>query len=277
MAYITLNKNHFFYNLDIISKLTCGKDKIALVLKDNAYGHGLEEVATMAKEYGITKVIVRSNEEAQIVKDLFAYVLVLADKPLNLSSNIHYTINDLNAIKTFVKKSIVELKINTGMNRNGVEIKDIEEALRLIQKHELKLKAVFTHHCCADEVTPMFDAQNEKFEKIKQRFQNLNFHSLNSAGLLRTTAFNDDMVRVGIAAYGCLEVNKELYDIELKPILSLYAQKISSREVTPNEKVGYNGTFNTKSKTQISNYDIGYGDGFLEGVPTFIKRHKIYK
>ncbi|PHQ89255.1 MAG: alanine racemase, partial [Sulfurimonas sp.] len=45
MAYITLNKSNFFHNLDIIAKKTSGKDKIALVLKDNAYGHGLLEVA----------------------------------------------------------------------------------------------------------------------------------------------------------------------------------------------------------------------------------------
>jgi len=71
MAYITLNKNHFFNNLDIIAQLTCDKDKIALVLKDNAYGHGILEVASMAKEYGIKKAVVQSNEEANIIEDFF--------------------------------------------------------------------------------------------------------------------------------------------------------------------------------------------------------------
>ena len=55
MAYIILNKNNFFNNLDIIAKRTKSVDKIALVLKDNAYGHGLVEVAAMAHEYGIKK------------------------------------------------------------------------------------------------------------------------------------------------------------------------------------------------------------------------------
>jgi len=64
MAYITLNKDNFFYNLDIIANKTKNRDKIALVLKDNAYGHGLCEIAKLAFEYGITKAVVSLNEEA---------------------------------------------------------------------------------------------------------------------------------------------------------------------------------------------------------------------
>ena len=81
MAYITLNKNNFFHNLDIITNKTKSKDKIALVLKDNAYGHGLLEIAQMAKEYGITKAVVKNEEEANIIEAYFDYVLILADFP----------------------------------------------------------------------------------------------------------------------------------------------------------------------------------------------------
>ena len=70
MAHITLNKQNFFYNLDKISFQTKSKDKIALVLKDNAYGHGLIQMATLAKEYGITKAIVQLNSEALLIENL---------------------------------------------------------------------------------------------------------------------------------------------------------------------------------------------------------------
>ena len=72
MAYITLNKNNFFNNLDIIAKYTKSADKIALVLKDNAYGHGLVETAGMAMEYGIKKAVVRTHEEAKRVEEFGA-------------------------------------------------------------------------------------------------------------------------------------------------------------------------------------------------------------
>ena len=77
MAYITLNKKSFFNNLKLIEKATKSIDKIALVLKDNAYGHGIKEISTMAKEYGIKKAVVFNDEEAHVAKDYFDYVLVL--------------------------------------------------------------------------------------------------------------------------------------------------------------------------------------------------------
>ena len=55
MAKILLSKENLFYNLDVISKKAGSKEKVAVVLKDNAYGHGLVEIATLAKEFGIKR------------------------------------------------------------------------------------------------------------------------------------------------------------------------------------------------------------------------------
>ena len=264
MAYITLNKNHFFNNLNIIAQLTCDKDKIALVLKDNAYGHGIIEVASMAKEYGIKKAVVQSNEEANIIEDFFEYILVLADIPEVASAKIRYTINDINTIKSFPKDTKVELKVNTGMNRNGIQMQELERAFAMIKEQKLKLEAVFTHHACADELDGLYEIQKKNFEKIKQSSDNnLVFHSCNSAALFRESAFDEDMARVGIAAYGCLEVPFESKATQLKPVLSLYAQKISSREINSGESVGYGATFEADKPMIVSNYDFGYGHGFI--------------
>jgi len=266
MAYITLNKNHFFYNLDIISKLTFSKDKIALVLKDNAYGHGLLEVAGMAKEYGITKAVVQNNAEAKKIEEFFDYVLVLADIPQNKSSKIRYTINDINAIKKFPAGSLVELKVNTGMNRNGIQMDELERAFELIEEQGLKLEAVFTHHACADELDGMYELQKGIFEEVRRKSpKDLRFHSCNSSALFRNnqSCFNEDMARVGIAAYGCLELPPEISKIKLKPVLSLYAKKIASRRVKKGQAVGYGATFRAQVECVVSTYDFGYGDGFL--------------
>ena len=275
MAYITLNKNHFFNNLDIIAKLTCDKDKIALVLKDNAYGHGILEVAHMAKEYGIKKAVVQSNAEAEMIEELFEYILVLADIPQVASPKIRYTINDIKAIKRFPKATKVELKVNSGMNRNGIGMNELDSAFALIEKQGLKLEAVFTHHACADELDGIYELQKKNFEIVKLGFDkktsddSLRFHSCNSAALFRESSFDEDMVRVGIAAYGCLELPFSSYATELKPILSLYAQKISSREINEGESVGYGATFSADKKMLVSNYDFGYGDGFLRACSNF--------
>ncbi len=272
MAFITLNKNNFFNNLDIISKRSKAKDKIALVLKDNAYGHGLLEVASMAKEYGIKRAVVRTYGEAKIVEEFFEYILVLADTPQEVSEKIRYTINDIKTIKNFPKNTKVELKVDTGMHRNGIAMSELEAAFEMIKKQELRLEAVFTHHGCADELNEFFDMQNRNFNEVKRSsielsqmygFEKLRFHSCNSAALFRTDNFDEDMVRVGIAAYGCMQLPDAFDEKNLKPVLSLFAKKISSRELKKGESVGYGATYTADNDCVVSNYDFGYGDGFL--------------
>lgn len=272
MAYITLNKNIFFNNLDIISKRTKAKDKIALVLKDNAYGHGLLEVATLAKEYGITKAVVQTIFEAKKIEEFFDYVLVLADVPNAVSEKMRYTINDINVIKKFPKNTKVELKVNTGMNRNGIQMEELEAAFELIKKYELRLEAVLTHHACADELSGLYDIQNENFKAVKRSaneltlkygFNELRYHSCNSAALFRTAAFDEDMARVGIAAYGCMQLPAAFDEKNLKPVLSLWANKISTRDLKKGDAVGYGAAFIAEEDCEVSNYNFGYGDGFL--------------
>ena len=272
MAYITLNKNNFFNNLDIIANRTKSVDKIALVLKDNAYGHGLLEMASLAKEYGIKKAVVRTCQEAKVIEDSFEYVLVLGEIPEVKSSKIRYTINDINSIENFPKETKVELKVDTGMHRNGIDISELKDAFVKIKDAELVLEAVFTHHRSADELTSEWFWQNDNFKLVKQEaiylakefgFESLRFHSSNSASLFRHVDFEEDMARVGIAAYGCMQLPDALSVDGLKPVLSLYASKISSREIKAGDRVGYGGDYQATNNSVVSNYNFGYGDGFL--------------
>ncbi|QFR49924.1 alanine racemase [Sulfurimonas lithotrophica] len=266
MAYITLNKNHFFNNLDIIANKTKTKDKIAVVLKDNAYGHGILEIASMAKEYGITKAVVRCIPEAKMIEEYFEYILVLADIPQEASQKVRYTINDINDIKKFPKNTKVELKVDSGMHRNGVSIEQLPQALESIKKNELILEALFTHHRSADELTSEWFWQNENFQKAKDivknlGYENIRFHSANSASTLRHSKIDEDMVRVGVAIYGCAD-SDILSGLGLKPVLSLWAERNSKRELKQEQRVGYGGIFESKEDVIVSNYDFGYADGF---------------
>ena len=269
MAYIVLDKDNFFYNLDIITQKTKSKDKIALVLKDNAYGHGICEIAKLGSEYGMTKAVVRCRVEAQMIEDFFDEVLILADLPHQPNPKFIYTINSLDAIAKFPQQTRVELKVDTGMRRNGILPHELEEALSLIDSHGLELVGVFSHHGCADELGSRFDAQKKVFEQVKKQVQTLTpspvrFHSANSAALFRQgELYDEDIARVGIAAYGCLQMPKALSRVELKPVLRLYAAKNSSRVVKSGECVGYGASFQAQEDVVVSNYDFGYGDGFL--------------
>lgn len=287
MSYIELNKSAFYNNLDIIAKKTADVDKIALVLKDNAYGHGLNEIAKMAKEYGLSKVVVRNTQEADRIKDLFEYILILSpDFSLPSQKNYIYTINCLDDLDKVSSTHRMELKVDTGMHRNGICMEDLQKAFERIKEKNLNIEALFTHYRSADAMSSEWFWQKKNFEEIKAKSHSLmkelgiltklRFHSYNSAGVFRISKFDEDMVRVGIAAYGCLQMDKGFKQTGLKPVLSLYAQKISTRLLKKGEKLGYNATYETKEDMYVSNYDVGYADGLKRSLSNNYKTPQGY-
>ena len=86
------------------------------------------------------------------------------------------------------------------------------------------------------------------------------FHSHNSAALERASAVEDEMVRVGIAQYGYAQFNGSL---NLKPVLSLWAKRVSRRVLKSGQSVGYGAKFIAKDDINVATYDLGYGDGLL--------------
>jgi alanine racemase len=268
MGYIKLNKNSFFHNLDYYSKLCGSKDKIAIGLKDNAYGHGLYEISSLCKEYGIKNVFVRDMEEANIIENFeFETVIVLYDIPQTPRDNISIAVNRLEDIAKIPQNSRIELKIDTGMNRNGIYSSQIQEAISLIKKQNLTVNGVFTHFCCADEDNDITIIQEKKFqEAIKEvkKYIDYNFrtHCANSAGAHKVDMGKYDLARIGIGIYGYLEDMKE--DEYLKPVLSLHAKKIATKHLQKDDHVGYGScAFIATKPMTVSNYNIGYGDGFF--------------
>ncbi len=266
MAYITINSQALKHNLDTVASRVGTYKNIALVLKDNAYGHGIEIIAQLASSYGVEKAVVQTRDEAKLIDKYFKYILILNDTPKGNLCGFSFSINSIDSIKKFPKQTSVELKVDSGMHRNGISIGELDEAFRLIDKHNLKLKALFTHHRSADELSGEFFWQCKNFEKIKEvaqklskkySFEKLSFHSNNSAATFRQKD-QTQMARIGIAAYGVLDMCKSFKTPQLKPVLSLWADRICTKEVKRSQRVGYGGTFVASKDTVASSYDVGY-------------------
>ena len=269
MAFIKINKQSFYHNLNQIALKTGSVEKIAIVLKDNAYGHGLELMGKLASEFGIKHAVVRKTAEADLIKPLFETILILGDNIIK-DEKYSFTINTLEDIKKAQKDAKVELKVDTGMHRNGISLDELDEALRLILEQSLKLVGVMTHYRSADELGSELLWQQKQFECVKQRvkeegFTNARVHSYNSATLLRMKSFDEDLVRVGIGAYGYNELPGSFDEVELHPVMALYAKKISTRVVKAGERIGYGGEFIAANEMRVSTYDLGYGDGWCRG------------
>lgn len=273
MAKILINKSHLFHNLQLIEEKIKDKNKIAVVLKDNAYGHGLLEIAQLCSEYGVKNAVVRTLQEAESIVTFFDNILILADKaPLSYSHTFHIAVNSLEALDHIPENSKIQLKVDTGMHRNGLSEDELEVAILGALEKNLTITGVFTHYRSADELGSVYFWQKQNFLRIKNKVKAIceklflpipQFHSANSSAIFRDNLFTEDMVRVGIALYGYLDTHQAFDNPKLKPVLSLFANKLATRKVYTNQRIGYGGTAKIENDMNVSTYDIGYGDGFL--------------
>lgn len=275
MAFIEISRKNYKHNIELLAKRAGGNEKLMVVLKDNAYGHGLEIMAKLACGFGIKKVAVKTLEEAKRIAFLFEEILILVDHPpLELqASNISYAVHSLEGLKRFSMQSFIHINIDSGMHRNGIKEEELKEAFKIISKNMLNLKGIFTHFRSSDELNSELYWQNENFKRAKERAKDLiekygmpmpKFHTCNSAALLRREAqLEDDYARCGISTYGYTCLHKSFGEFDLKPVMSLWAEKLSTRELRKGNRVGYGGVYELKKDGKVSSYDIGYGDGFF--------------
>jgi alanine racemase len=269
MAYIELSKQAYFDNLQLLSHRLGSKEKLAVVLKDNAYGHGLIEMARLANEFGISKAIVRNVQEAREIKGVFPFIMILAPDMKEELDDFSLVINSLESLSQASKNAKIHLKVDSGMHRNGISISQLEDAFIMIKKQGLILEGVMTHFRSADECNTELFWQMKVWDKIKASslewvqkygFKRPLFHSANSATVLRLSAYHDDFARCGIATYGYDEFS---HKESLKPPLRLWAEKISTRALKKGQAVGYGGAGVCYHDMQVSTYDVGYADGYF--------------
>ena len=302
MPYLQINPHYFIDNLRVIKSII-GEDeghKIAIVLKDNAYGHGLVELAKISSEAGITSCFVKNIQEAIEVAKWFEHISILYPQSLESETllksciqreNIYFCVANIESLDLYPPKSKIELKINSGMNRNGIQINKLQEALKKSLENKLEIVGVFSHNGFGDNIGSEFYVQNDSNLHIKKevlQFCKANslkkprFHFLSSSGALRAAKYNvslpielqDDLYRIGIALYGYLCQDSMLYEVQLKPIASLWAKKISTQLLKKGSRIGYGGISKVDEDMLVSTYDIGYGDGLFrvrEGMELFTK------
>lgn len=269
MGFIALSRKALIHNLDIIAHQVGAKDKIAVVLKDNAYGHGAVMIAEAVQDYGIKEAVVRLESEAEEIAGYFENVLILGDYPVGVNPKFSYAINAIEQIGRFPPGTRVELKIDTGMHRNGISPGDLERAFEAMVDQGLVCVGVMSHFRSADTLSSEWFWQRKTFDELKaaagelgrKRGWELRFHISNSAGAFRSECCSDEIVRIGIGMYGCLEMDRALPQPPLKPVLSLWGEKISTRTLKKGERVGYNGIYEAQEDEVISTYDVGYANG----------------
>ncbi|NLX83600.1 MAG: alanine racemase [Clostridiales bacterium] len=251
--------------------------KLMAVVKSNAYGHGLVQIAQAAQEEQVDFLAVAIAEEGVILRQAGIDVPILVLEGLSAQSTrqavlygltltVHtkeHVQNAYAASKECGKPADVHLKLDTGMNRIGV--KDKEEIPQLLDllatMPQVRLRGAFTHFACADNADQgMTDAQLARFFKMIELLpKGLLLHAgASSAALMRPdTRFS--MVRVGIALYGYPPVQTK---VKLRPVLSWETEIIHVKEIRPGDSVSYGATMTANRPRKVATLAVGYGDGY---------------
>ena len=211
-GYIYLNKKSYLHNIEVLKNLS--RKELCLVVKANAYGHGLEWAVQNAKESGVKWFAVASVDEGIQVKKVYgeSSVLLLAEPSISQLKNIKGNRIDLTVYnESFIDTLIetedeysVHLKIDTGMHRLGCPPEKFYDLYKKIIDSNLNLMGICTHFPLADTDEAETKKSIELFEKTISDIDTTNMilHVDNSASSLYKLDNSFNMARVGIAAYG---------------------------------------------------------------------------
>ena len=242
------------------------------VVKADAYGHGAVPVSLAALEAGADSLAVVTAEEGAELRraGVTAPILVFTDLlPQKLSlarqHRLAVTAHSTESAKRIasVPDLEVHLKVNTGMNRWGVEPSEVGEARRILGVH---LAGIYTHFACADSDAEATKLQTKRFDAVlaDQPLGGLLVHASNSAALLWHPEAHYDCVRPGIAVYG-LHPTGDGGDPDeegLRPAMSLKSYVAGVRRLLPGEGVSYGLTFRAETETFAATVPVGYAEGY---------------
>ena len=249
----------------------------APVLKGNAYGHGLVQVARILDKEEIAFFVVDSFYEAMALRNegIKSRILVIGYvNPKNINniklSKVDFTITSLDQLqelsKTVTKRKRIHLKIDTGMHRQGILFNQIDDAINLIKTNKfLYLKGICSHFADADNPDQSFtraqiDLWEKSIEIFKHNFKTIKFFHISATkGIHYSKEINANVVRLGIGLYG---INlSPLAKLNLHPVLQIQSVIGSIKTISTGEYIGYNTAYKTKKVIKVATVPVGYYEG----------------
>jgi alanine racemase len=255
---------------------------LCAVVKADGYGHGAVQVARAAVQAGASWLAVATVDEATQLREagiserLLVMGAISADElPAALRSGADLVawsarfVTDVAAQAGAGAPARLHVKFDTGLGRLGT--RDRDEAMAIARQviacaPSTVLAGAMTHFATADEDPEFLAAQLQRFlpfaEQMRGLARDVVVHAANSAATLNEPAAHFDMVRCGIAIYGCDPMNLEPDDHGLEPALELTSYLAAVKPAAPGDSAGYGRRFIAREPTSIGTVPIGYGDGF---------------
>jgi alanine racemase len=270
------------HNVRVLKEFAGDADVMAVV-KADGYNHGAVEVARVALASGASELGVTNLQEALALRAAGITAPILswlnpsdADWAPAIEAGIEIgvtSIKHLHAVAAAAAeagRATITVKVDTGLNRNGVASEEysafLDELVKASRAGLVELRGVFSHLAHADEpYHPTIDVQRQRFiDAIDQaRAAGLDpqkVHLANSAATVTRPDLHFDMVRPGIAVYGLSPVPEE-GTFGLRPAMTFRARVVLVKKVHAGEGVSYGHDWIAPADTTVALLPAGYADG----------------
>ncbi len=275
-------KNRLRHNYRCLREFLHPQVKICAVVKANAYGHGMVEVAKILEQEGTDALAVACLGEAWSLRSAGISIpihllgLCLPEEiPAAVETNVIPFVCSKEEIQLWQKAAEkqnkivqVNLAIDTGMGRIGCCVKaGVDLAKDIQQSSHLQLGGLCTHFARADEEkTDATQLQLALFSRITALLgqKALCIHAANSAGILQFPASHYTMVRPGLLLYGYspMENRHQALPFALEPVLHLVSRVLFLKKVPSGTPISYGAHYVTDKETWIATIPLGYADGY---------------
>lgn len=262
---IFLNKTNLVKNVKQIKEKA--KAPICVMVKANAYGHGIKEMVTILEQeidyFGVSNQ--KEGKEVRDITDKTVIIFGACDDYLEVMKNdISFALFSYEDAKKIVKLAKVNslvprmhLCINSGMNRYGVKsLQEFVKIIKFLDKYNLELEGVYTHFSSLTTDKTYTEKQKKTFYDyltyLPEEWKTI-VHV--GGGHTIFSDVNADLYRVGLAVYGYG------YDF-VKPILHVESEIVDIQKVEKGEHVGYLCGFTAEKNMKVATIPLGYGDGF---------------
>ncbi len=295
---LEINKSNLEKNLKIVRSIN---KNLICVIKDNAYGLGIENILPILLENKCDYFAVAYIEEAVKIQKLLENLKLKNQnskikvmslnyvKPENVGyairNNIELTVFNFSQLLDYLKildeffenmTLKIHIKVNSGMNRLGFDENEILELVEIIKKYNLNNKSknrleiisIFSHISDAENQAET-EKQVEKYEKILKIFSQNNvryrYSHLQASPLLFKYGkkYNYDFARIGMALYGMEPLST---DVGLLDVITVKSKIINIRNVKKNDKVSYGSKGIVKHDSKIGIVAIGYAHGLQKQI-----------
>lgn len=272
-------------NVRIIRRTVTPGTSVMAVVKANAYGHGARMVSEAALDAGAARLGVATLDEALVLRShgIAAPIQILgpimaeeiddaAANRIEVSAGSMEFIGALTNLPANASLG-VHLKIDTGMRRFGVMPGEALSAMRqLAAASGVAVAGVFTHFGQADEPeADPTDAQQRQFQGCLEAFRAAGLptglvHMANSAGQLRSRAYDGDLVRLGISLYGLPPSADVPLLAGMRSAMTLVSRVQRIITLEPGDGVSYGATFRAPSRMKAALLPVGYADGYVRAL-----------